>query len=52
MSESTAARRASKQVGQDAIRPFHVNFAESDLIELRYPCSGLALLSFLSTARD
>ena len=35
MSESTAAQRASKQADKDAIRPFQVNFPETELTELR-----------------
>ena len=36
MTESSAAQRATKQaVDKDAIRPFHVNFPEAELTELR-----------------
>ncbi len=35
MTESSAAQRASKQADKDAIRPFHVNFPEAELAELR-----------------
>jgi pimeloyl-ACP methyl ester carboxylesterase len=35
MTESSAAQRASKQADKDAIRPFHVNFPETELAELR-----------------
>jgi len=36
MSESSGAKRASEQTGdKNAIRPFHVNFPEADLADLR-----------------
>jgi pimeloyl-ACP methyl ester carboxylesterase len=35
MTESSAAQRASKQADKDAIRPFQVNFPETELAELR-----------------
>jgi pimeloyl-ACP methyl ester carboxylesterase len=35
MTESSATQRASKQADKDAIRPFHVNFPEAELAELR-----------------